>query len=255
MNAGIAAALLDAGRPIPITAMAWNGSDPTRRFAVHRNNSVVSLVDALAVTFPVTMALLGDQCFKAVAQEFVRTSPPTSPVLFEYGDAFPDFLARHPATTELQYLADVARLERLRVQAYHAADALPLPAHAFQAQLETPEAIAELRIELHPACRWLRSTHALVSIWAMHLDAAPDLAKIDPSLGEDALIVRPEFDVLVLSLPAGGSEWLDALAMGASLGDATAKAIACSNNFDLTALLALVIRHGMAVRFTHLDGE
>ena len=255
MNAGIAAALLDAEQPAPITAMAWNGSDPTRRFAVHRNNIVVSLSDALADTFPVTMALLGDACFKAIAQEFVRASPPTSPVLFEYGDAFPDFLARHPATTELRYLADVARLERLRVQAYHAADALPLPAHAFQTQLETPEAMAQLRIELHPACRWLRSTHALVSIWAMHLDAAPDLSKIDPAVPEDALVVRPEFDVLVLSLPAGGSEWLDALAAGASLGEATAKALVANNDFDLTALLALVIRHGLAVRLIHLDGE
>ena len=43
-----AAALLDPDLPPPDRLIAWNGSDPARRFAVYRNNVVVSLVDALA---------------------------------------------------------------------------------------------------------------------------------------------------------------------------------------------------------------
>mgnify|MGYP001390820627 CR=1 FL=1 len=42
-----AAALLDAERAVPSGLVAWNGSDPARRFAIYRNNVVVSLVDAL----------------------------------------------------------------------------------------------------------------------------------------------------------------------------------------------------------------
>ena len=44
----LAAALLDPGLPCPPGFTTWNGSDPTRRLAVHRNNIVVSLIDALS---------------------------------------------------------------------------------------------------------------------------------------------------------------------------------------------------------------
>ena len=44
-----AAALLDPERPPPPGLRAWNGSDPARRFAVHRNNVVASLVSAALV--------------------------------------------------------------------------------------------------------------------------------------------------------------------------------------------------------------
>lgn len=47
----IAAALLDPAHPCPPGLTAWNGSDPAHRFAVYRNNVIVSLVDALADTF------------------------------------------------------------------------------------------------------------------------------------------------------------------------------------------------------------
>lgn len=47
----IAAALLDPAQPCPPGLTTWNGSDPAHRFAVYRNNVIVSLVDALADTF------------------------------------------------------------------------------------------------------------------------------------------------------------------------------------------------------------
>ena len=45
MNTAFAAALLDPALPCPAHLRAWNGSDATRRFSVHRNNVVGSLVD------------------------------------------------------------------------------------------------------------------------------------------------------------------------------------------------------------------
>ena len=66
-----AAALLDPERPAPPGLRAWNGSDPARRFAVHRNNVVASLVSALADGFPVVQALVGEEFFRAMAAVFV----------------------------------------------------------------------------------------------------------------------------------------------------------------------------------------
>lgn len=46
-----AQALLNPAQSCPPGLTTWNGSDPARRFAVYRNNVIVSLVDALADTF------------------------------------------------------------------------------------------------------------------------------------------------------------------------------------------------------------
>ena len=48
-----------------------------RRFAVHRNNFVVGLIDALAESFPVAEALVGPEFFRAMAREFAGANPPT----------------------------------------------------------------------------------------------------------------------------------------------------------------------------------
>lgn len=69
-----AAALLDPARPAPAGLTSWNGSDPAQRFAVYRNNVTVSLIDALADTFPVVQALVGVDFFRTMAREFVRAT-------------------------------------------------------------------------------------------------------------------------------------------------------------------------------------
>ena len=51
-QAGFAQALLDPSVRAPGGLRSWNGSDVQGRLAVHRNNVVGSLIDALATTFP-----------------------------------------------------------------------------------------------------------------------------------------------------------------------------------------------------------
>lgn len=121
-----AAALLDPDAPCPDGLTTWNGSDPARRFAVYRNNVIVSLIDALADTFPVTLELVGEAFFRAMAGIFVRRTPPRSTLLVDYGSGLPTFIERFEPAHPVPYLADVARLEMLRVRAFHAADADPL---------------------------------------------------------------------------------------------------------------------------------
>ena len=55
--AAFAAALRAPTFACPPGLTAWNGSDPAGRFAIYRNNHLVSLVDALADSYPVVRAL------------------------------------------------------------------------------------------------------------------------------------------------------------------------------------------------------
>src|SRR5258705_722403 len=59
------------------------------------------------------------------AMGYVRATPPTSPLLFEYGHDFPNFIEQYEYGQSVPWLADVARIERSRLQPYPAADIQP----------------------------------------------------------------------------------------------------------------------------------
>lgn len=242
-NEDFAKALLAADHSLPAGLKAWNGSDPTRRFDVHRNNVFVSLIEALAETFSVTQALVGVEFFRAMAQVYVGRSPPRSRLLFEYGCDFPDFIAGFAPAAGLPYLGDVARLEYLRVEACHAADAEALVPGAFIALLDSPDRLLDLRVQLHPALRIMRSGHAVFSIWAAH-QGLMTLESVVLEQPEDALVFRPGLEVRVLALPPGGAAFLGSLANQGTLGE-SATIASREAEFDLAANLRGLIEHSL----------
>ena len=205
-------ALLRPDAPCPAGLRAWNGSDPVKRYAVYRNNVVVSLVDALADSHPVTQALVGEAFFRAMAGEFARRSPPRSPVLAWYGEGFADFVADFPPAAGLPYLADLARLEWLRVEAWHAADADPLPLAEVAALLADEAALPNLRVTLHPALRVLRSAHPVVSLGSTLATIVlnPDITLVRGALAL-ALLILLQF---VISWTSARLPWVRRLVTG-----------------------------------------
>lgn len=246
-----AAALLVPAMDVPVGLTAAAAGNLDQRFAVHRNNVVSGLVEALVATFPVSRALVGDAFFRAMARERVFADPPRSPVLTDYAVDFPVFVAGFAPAATVPYLADVARLEALRVRAYHSADAAPLAEAAYRELLAAPESLAATRLAVHPSACWLRSNHAAHSIWSAHHalqdPSAATLDGIDIEQAQAVLVVRPAFDVEVALLPNGAIEFLDALGAGQTLASALARAHAIDDDVDSGALFALLVRHGLAV--------
>lgn len=234
-------ALLDPASPPPTGLVAWNMSDPATRFAVYRNNVAVSLVDALADTFPVTQQLVGEEFFRAMARIHAVAEPPRSPVLARYGETFPDFIERFPPAASVPYLADVARLEMARVQAYHAADTAPLCAEAYLQALANEDALPRLLIGLHPSSRLAQSPYAIMSLWAAH-QGIGELSAVDPYVPENALIVRPQFNVEIRRLPADVHHFVACLLRGDKLGAAANHTRREHTEFDLAGALGLLIR-------------
>jgi hypothetical protein len=253
------AALRVPARRAPTGLKAASRAEAERRFAVHRNNFVVTLIDALAEAFPVTHALVGVEFFRAMARECVMTTPPRTPVLTDYAVDFPRFVAGFLPAAAVPYLADVATIEALRIRAYHAADATPVPEAAYRELFAAPERLASARIELHPACHWLASRHAAYSIWRAHQGlqdlSDADLADLDIEKPEDVLVARPSFDLFVTDLPPGAIALLDALRSGEPLGTAFDRAHTNSAHVDDSALFAVLIRHrlvaGFAIELEH----
>ncbi len=249
-QASFSATLLDPGLPCPSDLRAWNGSDVAPRLAVYRNNVVSSLVDALADTFPVVQELVGVEFFRAMTAVFVRWSPPRTRILAQYGHALADFIAAFEPARSVPYLADMARLEFARVQAYHAADAPAVTSETVALALASDERMGELRLSCHSSVAVVRSHYAVVSLWAAH-QGQGDIEAVDTDAGEDALVLREGLDVLVLRLPPGAAEFVSAIQRGDDLGNAAGLAAAAALDFDLSAILALLLGHG-ALTTIHL---
>jgi hypothetical protein len=69
--------------------------------------------------------------------------------------------------------------------------------------------------------------------------------RIETYIPEDTLVTRPDQQVTVRRLPPGGAEFLTQLLMGQSLGDAAARALETSSDFDLERNVAGMIEAGV----------
>jgi Putative DNA-binding domain len=234
--------LIDPDYQVPAGVVGPGGKGAIRRYNVYRNNVTVSLIDALAAVFPATQRITGVEFFRAMARFHVRAAPPQSPLLFEYGRTFPDFIVNYEYAQGMPYLADTARIERAWLDAYHAADMPPLPAHML---VKVPQdLLPDVTFVPHPAARIVQSAFPALSIFVANRGDGP-VRRIESATAEDTLITRPENEVMVRRLPPGGATFLLKLLSGKALGEAAALAIEASSDFDLSANLAGMIEAGV----------
>jgi Putative DNA-binding domain len=242
-------ALLDPEQVIPSLVNGPKGKAANKRYNVYRNNVTVSLIDTLAAIYPAVQRITGVEFFRAMARFHVRATPPTSPLLFEHGRDFPAFIERYEHARLMPWLADTARVERAWLDAYHAADAVPLPPNALAAI--DPDRLGNLVFKVHPATRIVRSSFSVVTIFAANRGFEP-MRRIDASAPEDGLITRPDFEVVVRNLPPGGADFLASLISGRPLGEAAASVLEAFPSFDIASGIAVMIEAGA---FTEISTE
>lgn len=234
--------LIDPDCQVPAGVVGPGGKGAIRRYNVYRNNVTVSLIDALVAVFPATQRITGVEFFRAMARFHVRATPPLSPLLFEYGRAFPDFIAHYDYAQGMPYLADTARIERAWLDAYHAADEPPLPPQMLAAVPH--DLLPDVTFVPHPATRIVQSAFSALSIFIANRGDGP-VRRIEGATAEDSLITRPGNEVIVRQLPPGGATFLMKLLAGNALGEAAAFAIETSPDFDLSTNLAGMIDAGV----------
>jgi hypothetical protein len=211
---------------------------PAQRIDVYRNNFLEGHRKALAATYPVVAALVGDACFRTLAYDYARGFPSRAGDLGQFGGEFSFFLRALYAATEHAYLIDVARFEWAHADALNAADATPLDLQRLAGALDADE----LTFTFHPSVRLVRSPFPVLAIWQAHQDERD--FQIDLSAGEDRLLVhRPLLDVQVLALDVAQYAFIEELYHRQPLAHALDHALSLDTNFDLTAALALLITH------------
>jgi hypothetical protein len=227
----------------------WDGSSPQIRLAVHQNNVVAGLVNGLATRFPVVQQLVGEEFFRAMAAVFVRQAPPSDPVLTLYGGGFADFISSFQPANGVPYLSDMARLEFARTLSLHAADALPVDGlaagHVLSSLRHDEKALHQLRLICHPAVQVVRSQFAVVSLWSAHQQGAESLwADLDLDCPEAAVLLRSEWQVLMLPVSLGVAVFVESLLDSRPLSVAANLAYLADASFDLAPALQHLVAHG-----------
>lgn len=234
--------LLKPSAPVPEGLTDGHNQPAGRRYGVYRNNVTVALREALADGFPAIVGLIGRENFDHVARAFLRQTPPCSPVMSQYGSAFPDFLASVEQLAHLPYLGDVARIDLAMRQSYHSADSTGIDPAALQA-LDEPTLLAT-RIDLAPSLRMIRSRWPIGAIWHYTLRGTEK-----PSGGpQDVAVLRAEFDPEPVTLGHGAAEVLCAFQNGRQFGAAIAAGGAA---FDLARLLNLLLTRNAITALRH----
>ncbi|WP_027998724.1 HvfC/BufC N-terminal domain-containing protein [Sinorhizobium arboris] len=242
------AGLLDPACPTPTLLAGPHGKAADRRFNVYRNNVTVSLMEALAATFPATRRITGEAFFRAMARFHIRETPPKSPLLFEYGQDFPDFIERYEYAKPMPWLADIARIERAWLDAYHAPDAAVLLPQALAAA--EPAELADLVFEPHPATGLVRSSYPAVTVFSANRGDGP-VGRIEATAPETALITRPALEVEVRALPPEVGIFVVSLLEGEPLGRAAVAAQARHPGFDLAPVIRMMLEAGAFAAIGH----
>ena len=172
----------------------------------------------------------------ACAASYVEANPPCDPRLCVYGAQFDAFLRGYVPFRQLPWLAEMACLEWLRVEAMFAADAR---------SLEPPSARGSVgvdtRLSLHPAVRIFVADAPVASLWLAHQrGAAAEAIERVEWQPEIALMTRPTDTVIVGAIPPGMAAFLSACAQGEPLGEA-ARAAAAAGADVARAFAALIL--------------
>ncbi|MBC8337851.1 MAG: putative DNA-binding domain-containing protein [Rhodospirillales bacterium] len=252
---GFVKALWSADEVLPEEGFAMGGIPVAAGLAVYRNNVFAGLAGVLGDLYPVVKMLVGDAFFAHAAQEFVKSHPPASPVLAEYGGDFPDFLAAFEAAESVPYLSGVAELELARHQALSAPEAEPLAASALKAVPE--EHLAVLCFEFHPSVRLVASVFPVDAIWAAHQkncekDQVFDVSAFDiPDRAARLLVARPGESIETMELSHEAFDFVSRLIVGEPLGRAFT---AAGDGWDPQQTLADLLVFGAFTGFQLTEG-
>jgi len=243
-----AMALLDGDAEAVAPFIRGAGLEPARRVAIYRNNCRETFLATLAAAYPVLKQLVGDDYFRQLVREYQERYPSRSGNLQHLGAALAGFLDRRFARTPFDYFTDVARLEWAYQEILVAAEHAPLDITRLGCVAESNW--PELRFQLHPAVRLVRSDFPVLSIWSAH-QAGADVAgtRLDAG-GESILLRRTDCDVEMHRLPRAEFAFLENLTRGATLTAATDDAISLDSTFEVAQTLQRLVGLAVLVDFT-----
>jgi len=222
---------------------------PKRQLDIYRNNVFGCLGDALKITYPVTVKLVGAEFFEQMADEFIRQTPSENGNLHYFGEKLAGFLAEFPGARELAYLSDVARLEWACHEVFFSEDHLPLASERLAVVPENQ--LGKLKFHLHPATRMLTSQFPVHQIWETNQEgfAGDQAVNLDRG-GVFLLVRRNDYQAVLEPLTPGEWSFLNACQAGDDLSKASVFGLQADPHFDIGKRLQQYVSDSILVDFS-----
>ena len=208
------------GFPVAVAATpAFNlqrGTPGEERLSVYAVGYLVRFREALTEVYEAIHHVLGEHAFAELARDYAQRYPSHDYNLSLIGRHLPEFLVSCPLTSQLPFLPDLARLEWLVCQAFHAFDQPSLDPLRFAARpLETWE---QTRLIFQPSVGLMASAWPILDIWQARTQPR-DAVDVDlVNRPQHVLVFRHELQVRCESIEAHQSQLLSGLLGGRTLG-------------------------------------
>jgi hypothetical protein len=200
-------------------------------------------VDVLGCLFPVVRKLLGEESFARLASQFVGAGQAISALPW-LDEEFPRFLRAFARGASIEYLADIAELEKARAKATRFSGIPSLSPSRLWSALRHP--IDTMRFELHPSVSLVRSRFPVITI--CELNHTDNECALEHWGAESALIAGCFRGAAVWRLSPGGFAFMDALLGGATWAAAVEGASASDRCFDANVSRALLMEANIVIR-------
>ena len=217
---------------------------------VYQNNARETYRKALGASYPVVERLVGEDCFRGLAQKYMREYPSTSGDLRDFGAAMPGFLLGLYGDSEFAYLPDVARLERAVEEVQLNREGEPFDQDALSCL--DPERYADVRFERSASARLICSPYPILSIWKTNQPGQD--ADVDLGSGAEHVVVRRQAGNVELNLIDASASSLathldDAKTLAEAV-EALESESADDPSFDLATALQRLASAGLLSGFT-----
>lgn len=158
--------VFDRERSLEVDTGSSGRLSSDRQMAAYRGSVWGNLCRAMGEIFPVTVQLVGERYFDAMARRYLERHPPTTPYLHDLGADFECFARQFEPLRELPVVVDMVGLEWRWHEAFHAEDSRPWSASTL-AEL-SPEQQMAVRFQLQPGLSLMESAFSLDEIWQAH---------------------------------------------------------------------------------------
>ena len=194
------------------------GTPPGERLSVYAEGYLARTREALAEVYEAVDFVLGEQGFTDLARAYAARQPSRDYNLSFAGRALPEFLAGSLLAQRLPFLPDLARLEWLVCQAFHAFEHPPLEPSRLAAL--PPDAWDRLRLTFQPSVGVVASAWPVRDIWAARREPRGTVNLEIAGRPQRVLVFRRGLDVRCELLEE--PEWLllERLVAGRALGEA-----------------------------------
>lgn len=185
---------------------------PVERLELYHRQYWYRLLDSIAEDFPALRLLVGDETFWNLMEAYLEAVPATSFTLRHLGRSLARFIAEQPdLLPHPVYAHDMARLEYAVMEAFEAAEHVPIP----------PSKLAGSCIALQPHVHLLELRTPADKIWRDAGKGRP-LGQLHPPSDRSARFVavfRRDFEIEVETMPWPAYSILSAVSKTASLAE------------------------------------